>query len=139
MYLVDTSVWIEVFRKPKRLELESVVDLDEIVTCLPIIQEVLQGFLDERAFRVARESMFAFPVVESPLRIEVFEEAAQLFRSARRARVTVRSGVDCLIASCAIRHGLPVLHCDRDFSMLARVSPLQARKIELSSWGDSAG
>jgi predicted nucleic acid-binding protein len=127
--LVDTSVWIEVFRKPKRLELESVVDLDEIVTCLPVIQEVLQGFLDERAFRVARESMFAFPIVESPLRLEVFEEAAQLYRSARRAGVTIRSGVDCLIATCAIRHGLPVLHCDRDFSLLAQVSPLQARKI----------
>ncbi len=131
MLLVDTSVWIEVFRKPKRLDLESVADLDEIVTCLPVIQEVLQGFLDERAFRVARESMFAFPIVESPLKLEVFEEAARLYRLARRAGVTVRSGVDCLIATCAIRHGLPVLHCDRDFSHLAQVSPLQARKIAL--------
>jgi len=129
--LVDTSVWIEVFRKPSRLELESVTDLDEVVTCLPVIQEVLQGFLDERAFRVAREAMFAFPVVESPLRSEVFEEAAQLYRSARRAGVTVRSGVDCLIATCAIRHGLPVLHHDRDFSLLARVSPLEERGIAL--------
>lgn len=131
MLLVDTSVWIEVFRKPSRLELESVTDLDEVVTCLPVIQEVLQGFLDERAFRVAREAMFAFPVVESPLRSEVFEEAAQLYRSARRAGVTVRSGVDCLIATCAIRHGLPVLHHDRDFSLLARVSPLEERGIAL--------
>jgi len=129
--LVDTSVWIEVFRKPSRLELESVTDLDEVVTCLPVIQEVLQGFLDERAFRVAREAMFAFPIVESPLRSEVFEEAAQLYRSARRAGVTVRSGVDCLIATCAIRHGLPVLHHDRDFSLLARVSPLEERGIAL--------
>jgi predicted nucleic acid-binding protein len=30
--LVDTSVWIEVFRKPSRLELHSVADLDEVVT-----------------------------------------------------------------------------------------------------------
>ncbi|MEA2560157.1 MAG: hypothetical protein QOH06_1661 [Acidobacteriota bacterium] len=56
MLLVDTSVWIEVFRKPSRLELESVADLDEVVTCLPVVQEVLQGFLDERAFRLARNS-----------------------------------------------------------------------------------
>ncbi len=78
--LVDASVWIEVFRKPSRLQLDSVVDLDEIVTCLPVIQEVLQGFRDERAFRLARESMVAFPIVESPLRSEFFEEAAQLYR-----------------------------------------------------------
>ena len=131
MLLVDTSVWIEVFRKPSRLDLRSIVDLDEVVTCLPVIQEVLQGFLDERAFRVARGSMFSFPIVESPLSSEVFEEAAQLYRSARRAGVTVRSGVDCLIAACAIRHRLPVLHDDRDFSLLARVSPLEERRIAM--------
>ena len=129
MVLVDTSVWIEVFRKPSRLEIESVVPLDEIVTCLPVIQEVLQGFLDERAFRVAREAMFAFPILESPLTGAVFEEAAQLYRTARRAGVTVRSSVDCLIAACAIRHGLPVLHDDRDFSLLAQVSPLEERRL----------
>lgn len=131
MLLVDTSVWIEVFRKPSRFRLESVADLDEIVTCLPVIQEVLQGFLDERAFRLAREAMLAFPVIESPLRSAVFEEAVQLYRRARRAGVTVRSSVDCLIATCAIRHGLPVLHHDRDFAFLAQVSPLEERKILL--------
>jgi len=129
--LVDTSVWIEVFRKPSRLKLESVADMDEIVTCLPVIQEVLQGFLDERSFRVARDPMFAFPIVESPLRAEVFEEAAQLYRTARRAALTILSGVDCLIAVCAIRHGLTVLHDDRDFSFLAKVSPLAERRISL--------
>ncbi|HEX4960668.1 MAG TPA: PIN domain-containing protein [Thermoanaerobaculia bacterium] len=129
MVLVDTSVWIEVFRKPSGLELTSVVDLDEIVTCLPVVQEVLQGFQNEHGFRVARESMCAFPRVESPLRIEVFLEAAQLYRTARRAGVTIRSGVDCLIAACAIRHGLSVLHRDRDFSLLAQVSPLRERSI----------
>ena len=131
MLLVDTSVWIEVFRKPSRLKLESAADLDEIVTCLPVIQEVLQGFLDERAFRVARDAMFAFPIVESPLRAEVFEEAAQLYRTARRAALTIRSGVDCLIAACAIRHGLTILHDDRDFSFLTKISPLVERRISL--------
>jgi predicted nucleic acid-binding protein len=43
--------------------------------------------------------------------------------------VTVRSGVDCLIAACAIRNGLAVLHHDRDFDALARVSPLESRRL----------
>ena len=128
---MDTSVWIEVFRRPSRFELGSTVDLDEVVTCLPIIQEVLQGFREEHAFRVAREAMFAFPVLESPLGRDVFEEAAQLYRTARRSGVTVRSGVDCLIAACAIRHGVTVLHVDRDFTLLARTSPLKERRISL--------
>ena len=129
MVLVDTSVWIEVFRKPSRVNLESLVDFDDIVTCLPVIQEVLQGFNTERAFALARESMLALPIVESPLRHDVVLEAVDLYRSARRSGLTVRSSVDCLIATCAIRQQLEVLHCDRDFDALARISPLTTRQI----------
>ena len=124
--LVDTSVWIEVFAKPRRLTLRDVVDIDEVVTALPIVQEVLQGFRDERAYGVARDAMLALPILESPLPSGVFVEAAQLYRTARRAGLTIRSGVDCLIAACALRHGATVLHHDRDFDALARVSALKA-------------
>lgn len=127
MLLVDSSLWIEIFRKPSRLDLHRVADLDEIVTCLPILQEVLQGFREEHAFRVAREAMLAFPIVESPLSLDLFEEAVQLYRAARRGGLTIRSSADCLIAACALRHGLTVLHHDRDFPMLARISPLTER------------
>ena len=129
MLLVDTSVWIEVFRKPSRVRLDQVVDFDEIVTCLPIVQEVLQGFRDERAFLTARESMYALPTVASPLTQPVFDQAIELYRSARRAGITIRSGVDCLIAACAIKHSLAVLHRDRDFDLLAKVSSLESRRI----------
>ncbi len=129
MFLVDTSVWIEVFRKPSRISLESVVNLEEAVICHPVLQELLQGFRDEAAFRIAHEAMDAFPIVESPLRREVFGEAVELFRRARRAGLTVRSGVDCLIAACALRNHLTVLHHDRDFTKLSRISSLQVREI----------
>lgn len=129
MLLVDTSVWIEVFRRPARVDLEAVAEMDEVVTCLPVVQEVLQGFRDEGAWKTARTAMLALPIVESPLRLEVFEQAADLYRAARRSGVTVRSGVDCLIAACALRHGLTVLHRDRDFALLARVAPLAVRRV----------
>jgi predicted nucleic acid-binding protein len=127
--LVDTSVWIELFRPRPRLRIDDLVDFDDVVTCLPVVQEVLQGFRDERAYAIARESMLALPVVESPMQVAVFEEAAALYRGARRAGVTVRSGIDCLIAACAIRHRLTVLHHDRDFDLLAKVAPLESRKV----------
>ena len=131
MVLVDTSVWVEVFRKPLKFRLESALDFDEIVTCLPVVHEVLQGFHDERAFTTARDAMLALPIVESPLRREVFLEATELYRQARRSGRTVRSGVDCLIAACAIRNSLAVLHRDRDFDSLAEVSGLDARSIRV--------
>jgi predicted nucleic acid-binding protein len=122
--LVDTSVWIQVFRRRRPLDLEAVVDFDSIATCPPVIQEVLQGFDDQRAFAAAREAMLALPCVESPLSLPVLEEAVDLYRRARRAGLTIRSGVDCLIAACALRNALAVLHRDRDFAALARVAPL---------------
>jgi predicted nucleic acid-binding protein len=125
--LVDTSIWIELFRARRPLDLEAVVDFDEVVTCLPVIQEVLQGFRAEGAYRQAREAMLSLPIVESPLGEGVFSEAVDLYRAARRAGLTVRSSVDCLIAACAIRHDLEVLHRDRDYAALAEISALRER------------
>ena len=129
MLLVDTSVWIEVFRKPARVRLDRIVDFDDVVTCLPVVQEVLQGFRDERAFQTAREAMYALPMVASPLTRPVFDHAIEIYRAARRAGITIRSGVDCLIAACAISHSLAVLHHDRDFDLIAKVSSLESRRM----------
>jgi len=125
--LVDTSVWIATFRRRAPLDLERWVPFDEIVTCLPVVQEVLQGFRDEAAYLRAAEAMFALPIVESPLGEGVVREAAGLYRTARRRGLTIRSSVDCLIAACALRHDLEVLHLDRDFPHLATVSALRQR------------
>jgi len=127
--LVDTSAWVEVFRQRQPLDLTALVPLDDVVTCLPVIQEVLQGFQDEQAYRLAHEAMHALPVVESPLRAEVIDDAVWLYRAARRRGVTARSSVDCLIAACALRHDLEILHRDRDFAKLARVSGLRHRSL----------
>lgn len=128
MVLVDTSIWIDVFRRPSRLSLDTLVDFDDIVTCLPVVQEVLQGFRDERAFAIARDSMYALPLVDDPLTGDVFDHAVALYRSARRAGKTVRSSVACLVAASAIRHGLEVLHRDRDYDEIAKISPLRSRR-----------
>jgi len=127
--LVDTSAWIELLRKPARLRPEDIGGLDEIVTCLPVVQEVLQDIGDEQAFRRASSAMWSFPLVESPLGRGVVEDAVGLYRAARRAGLTIRSSVDCLIAACALRHGLTVVHVDRDFAALARVAPLAQRAL----------
>ena len=94
-----------------------------------MVQEVLQGFRDEQAFQAAREAMYALPMVASPMSQQIFDSGIDLYRRARRAGYTVRSSVDCLIAACAIAHSMPVLHKDRDFDLLAKISTLEARRI----------
>ena len=129
MILVDTSAWIQTFRLRDPLDLTLFASFDDIVTCLPVVQEVLQGFADERGFRIATEALLALPMVESPVTTALVLEAVQLYRTARRAGITVRSSVDCLIAACALRHDLEVLHDDRDFAGLSRVSRLRERTV----------
>ena len=130
MTLVDTSVWIRMFQKHKPLRLLDVVTFDDVVTSLPIVQEVLQGFRDETAFRQARMAMLSFPIVDSPIPQNIFEEAIHLYRNARKNGFTVRSSVDCLIAASAIKHNLIVLHQDRDFPQLASISSLRQKAVQ---------
>jgi len=59
----------------------------------------------------------------------VYLDAVSLFRAGRRIGVTIRSSVDCLIAACAIRNDLEVLHRDRDYAALARVAALRHRAL----------
>jgi len=96
-----------------------------------VIQELLHGFDDERAFVVARDALHALPIVESPMPAAIYDDAAGLYRRAWRGGFTVRSSVDCLIAACAIRHRLEVLHVDRDFDALVRVSALRSRRAKI--------
>jgi len=125
--LVDTSIWIEVLRRHGSLDLESLVDFDEVVTCPPIVQEVLQGIRKPRAHALARAAMLTLPTVGSPLPIDLYLDAAKLYRAARRGGFTVRSSVDCLIAACAAAHSLTILNRDRDFDALAKVAAIEVR------------
>jgi len=131
VWLVDTSVWVEIFRREPGVVIDRDISLDEIVVCPAVVQEVLHGFDDERAHGIARGSLLAFPMIDGDLPLERWLEAAQLYRAARRGGITVRSTLDCLIAASAIRHGLGVLHVDRDFDALARVSSLQSKRLRV--------
>ena len=44
--------------------------------------------------------------------------------------MTPRSQIDCLIAAVAVRVGVAVLHADRDYESIVRLSPL--RVVSLS-------
>lgn len=129
MILVDTSAWIEVLRGRAGQRYRDAVRGEEVVTCLPIVQEVLQGLDDDSAFHVTTAAFADIRVLENPLGRDIFDDAVQVYRHARRAGITVRSSVDCIIAACALRHDATVLHVDRDFTHLARISALKAQRL----------
>jgi predicted nucleic acid-binding protein len=127
--LVDSSVWIAVLSKRPPFNIADLVDINDVVTSLPIVQEVLQGVDDDYRFEETRDLLYDLRAIDDPMTGELFHEAIVLFRDARKKGVTVRSSVDCLIAASAIRHGATVLHRDRDFDNLARVTAVKCRRV----------
>ena len=125
MYLVDTSVWIDYLRGR---DVAHVHFLDELLAnplavgiSDLIYLEILQGAADARAFDKLRQyfsgqRFYRFADAEAS-----HANAAKLYFNARRAGVTVRSNLDCLIAQCAIDHDLILLHNDADFVRLGAV------------------
>ena len=111
---------------PRRVSNQK-LDLEEYVTCGPIIQEVFQG-LDVRN-RLAPEFRTIFlelPRLSDPLPLELFLNAADIYREGRRRGFTIRSTIDCLIAAIALEHHVALWHRDRDFTTIARYTPLKA-------------
>jgi len=106
------------------------VALDEVAVCPPVIQEVLQGTRVDR-YIALRKALFAAYMLESPIHVELFEEAADIYRTGRAVGFSIRSGYDCLIAAIAIRNAVELLHSDRDFNTIARFTRLQSRYVAL--------
>ncbi|HKB14734.1 MAG TPA: PIN domain nuclease, partial [Planctomycetota bacterium] len=94
----------------------------EVVLTGLILQEVLQGFREERAFRAVSLDLESIPLLRSS-RAD-FVAAAALHRRCAASGVSA-STADCQIASAAIRHRCRLLTADRDFERIARLSPLR--------------
>jgi predicted nucleic acid-binding protein len=126
--VVDTSVWIDFLNEhgsPQALRCAELIEEGEPVALTDIVfTEILQGFRSEREARLVERHLKAFPVLRLD-GLEDFALAAELYRSARRAGVTIRKTLDCLIAAPCVRTGAPILHADADFDRLAECTPLR--------------
>lgn len=128
MIVVDTSVWIDVLNDVGSAKASRCTELlqDGAPLALTdiVFAEILQGFRHEHEARRVEKHLRAFPV----LRLEELDDfalAAELYRKARRAGVTIRKTLDCLIAAPCVRDGVPILHADEDFDRLASCTDLE--------------
>lgn len=125
MLLLDSSVWIDIHRAratPATRYVEAREDLEEIATTGIIFQEVLQGIREDAEYDYMRQVLWSTLILE-PRELSTYEIAAQLYRTARAAGLTIRKPSDCLIAAIALEHGALLVHNDRDFVALAQAEP----------------
>jgi predicted nucleic acid-binding protein len=129
--VVDTTVWIDFLGGRGTAfdrHLTELLEHDAPIALVDIVYgEILQGIRDDEAYQRTRRSLLAHPIFRARS-LETFETAATLYRAARRRGMTVRSGVDCLIAAICLETGAELYHNDQDFDVLARVSDLMIHR-----------
>lgn len=122
MILVDTSAWVEYDRRSGSdvdLHLTQLIaDTDDVAVTEPVIMEVVAGARDDRRADQLRRLMRRFHLLRFDPIVD-FNAAERIYRTCRRAGITPRGLIDCLIASVALRHNAALLAVDGD---LRRVS-----------------
>ncbi len=128
MIVIDTSVWVDLLRGNKAPGAQRAAGLIEdgapVALTDVVLTQVLQGLASEREARRVGRHLRAFPILRLD-GLDDFVLAAELYRQARRAGVTVRKTLDCLIAAPCVRTGAPLLHADADFDRLASCTELR--------------
>lgn len=128
MIVVDTSVWIDVLNGVDTATAAACVRLIEtgepVALTDIVFTEILQGLRDEHDAAEAEVHLRAFPILRLQ-GLEDFSLAAEIYRTARRQGVTIRTTLACLIAVPCLRAGAPLLHADADFDRLASCTPLR--------------
>jgi len=123
MVIVDTTVWIDYLRGLQNAETNYFdrelgrqrFGLTDLILC-----EILQGLKDEHASNRVLRELRRFELSESGGE-ELAVAAARNLRNLRRQGHTVRKTIDCLIATCCLRHGHSLLHRDRDFDPFEKI------------------
>jgi predicted nucleic acid-binding protein len=128
MIVVDTSVWIDLFRDagtPQAKFVERLLNLEEEDFALTdvVLAEILQGARSERDVLRLERRLADFEILRLK-DLADFRCAAAMYRSARHEGITIRRTSDCLIAAVCVREDVPLLHSDVDFDRLASVSAL---------------
>lgn len=122
MVIVDTSVlidylggysnlqtdWLDRQPSPRRIGITSLV-----------LTEILQGIRDDRRFAATLKALSQYAIFEIGSR-ELAVQSARNYRTLRGLGVTIRSTIDCLIATFCIEEGYELLHNDCDFDFFER-------------------
>lgn len=131
MLLIDTSIWISVFRDQSgqfRHQLESLIANRQVLLTRFTQLELLQGSLNEQEWTLLSTYLETQDYVE--LTSQSWQAAARIYYDLRRQGLTVRSPIDCCIAQAALENNLLLIHNDRDFETIAQVRSLQHLRFQ---------
>ncbi len=122
--LIDTSAWIEFFRKkePYYGIILELTDNDKACCIGIILAELLQGSKSEKELDTIKEFLHVFDFL--PESIKLWEKAGELSYNLQRKGQSVGLS-DCYIAVVAKSNNVKLLTLDRHFSVLEKASGLR--------------
>ena len=124
MILADTSAWVEYDRATgspvdERVS-ELIADDGPLATTELVMMEVMAGARTDSREEDLRRLLLRFHLLPFDAAAD-FEAAARIYRLCRRAGVTPRGLIDCMIASVARRNRATLLALDADLTRVGRV------------------
>lgn len=122
MILIDSSVWVDYFngiQTPQTDWLDSSLGNTPIVTADLILTEVLQGFQNDKDFKIAKDLLLGVPYMAMGGQSLSLQSAIN-YRYLRKKGLTVRKTIDVIIGTFCIQNQFTLLHCDRDFDPMVK-------------------
>lgn len=124
MILADTSAWVEYDRGTGSEVDRRMVDLiredGPLAVTEPVVMEIAAGARTGEREAQLRRLLLRFELLGFDSAVD-FDGATQVYRQCRRAGVTPRGLIDCMIATVALRNDASLLAADADLLHVARV------------------
>ncbi len=123
LVLVDTSIWSEVLRRRKNINLQthktlrSLIEEGKASIIGPIRQEILSGIKDVGQFESLKDTLSSFDDIT--IDSQMYELAAK-FNNTCRSKGVQGSHVDFLICAVASHHGFEIYTSDKDFKSYSK-------------------
>jgi predicted nucleic acid-binding protein len=112
--LVDTSAWIDFFRKNEPLysKVLHLIDEDRVCCIGIVLAELIQGTKSAEEIKTLKDFISVFTFLEES--VELWEKAGELSFSLKKAGKRGPLS-DCYIAAAAHKGSVPILTLDKHF------------------------
>ncbi|HBC88274.1 MAG TPA: hypothetical protein DCZ94_15085 [Lentisphaeria bacterium] len=124
MILIDTSSWIEFFRKQGRADIKSriasFIELEMAAYTCPVLFELLAGASGKESLDIKTVFSFCHRINFSP---EHWEYSAELKNLCRQKGLTIPND-DIFVCAVALKSNIRLFHLDRHFELFMEKTKL---------------
>ena len=127
MIIVDTSVWIDYFGDhdtPQVRWLEHEMGRRKLGITDLALCEILQGIRHQDDYILTRDALLKYEIFPAG-GVDLAITSAYNYRWLRAKGHTIRTTIDCMIATFCIVNNMSLLHDDRDFDLFEQHLGLQ--------------